>query len=159
AMQIEVRDGTVKVYKDVEEHEGKKADRADQQSANKLSDKEEEIIREANNAIRILSAEGSAVAFPVVFEDVRSDMINVSRRLRATDVRLFTQRIENDIIATLKEMIEALKKARQDNQDRKPPPPGQPGGQGNQKLIELLQELKMIRSLQIRVNKRTEDYA
>jgi hypothetical protein len=87
-------------------------------------------------------------------------MINVARRLRATDVSTFTQRMENDIIATLQEMIEALKKARQDNQNRKPPQPGQQGGgQGNQKLIELLQELKMIRSLQIRVNKRTEDYA
>ncbi len=160
AMQIEVRDGTVKVYKDIEGREIKKAERADQQASNRLSDKEEEIIREANKAIQILTAEGSAVAFPEVFTQVRDDMINVARRLRATDVSTFTQRMENDIIATLQEMIEALKKARQDNQNRKPPQPGQQGGgQGNQKLIELLQELKMIRSLQIRVNKRTEDYA
>jgi len=159
-MQIEVRDGTGKVYKDVEEHEGKKPDRADQQASNRWSDKEEEIIREANSAIQILSAEGSSVAFPEVFADLRDEMVKVSRRLRTTDVSLFTQRIENDIIAGLKEMIEALKKARQDNQNQKPPQPGQSGGgQQNQKLIELLQELKMIRSLQIRVNKRTEDYA
>src|SRR5262249_54152786 len=138
---------------------GKKAERADQQASNKLSDKEEEIVREANKAISILTAEGSAVAFPEVFTQVRDDMVNVARRLRATDVSTFTQRIENDIIATLQEMIEALKKARQDNQNKQPPPPGQGGGQNQQKLIELLQELKMIRSLQIRVNKRTEDYS
>jgi hypothetical protein len=159
AMQIEVRDGTIKVFKEIETHDGRKAERADQQASNKLSDKEEEIVREANKAISILTAEGSAVAFPEVFTQVRDDMVNVARRLRATDVSTFTQRIENDIIATLQEMIEALKKARQDNQNKQPPPPGQGGGQNQQKLIELLQELKMIRSLQIRVNKRTEDYS
>ena len=158
-MQIEVRDGTVKVFKEVEGHDTKKPDRADQQASNRLSDKEEQIIGEASKAIQILTAEGSSVSFPVVFEDLRDEMVKVSRRLRTTDVSLFTQRIENDIIAGLKEMIEALKKARQDNQNQKPPQPGQSGGQQNQKLIELLQELKLIRSLQIRVNKRTEDYA
>ena len=157
-MQIEVRDGTIRVFKDVEGREARKPDRSDQQASNKLSDKEEEIIREANKAIQILTAEGSSVAFPEVFTQVRDDMINVSRRLRATDVSVFTQTIENDIIAMLKDMIEALKKARQDNQNRQPPKPGQGGGQSNQKLIELLQELKMIRSLQVKVNKRTEDY-
>jgi hypothetical protein len=158
-MQIEVRDGTVRVFKEVEGHETKKPDRADQQTSNRLSDREEEIIREASTAIQILNAEGSSVAFPTYFEDLRDEMIKVSRRLRTTDVSLFTQRIENDIIAGLKEMIESLKKARQDNQKPKPPSQGGGGGQQNQKLVELLQELKLIRSLQIRVNKRTEDYA
>jgi hypothetical protein len=79
--------------------------------------------------------------------------------LRGTDVSLFTQKIENDIISMIQEMIEALKKARQENQKPKDPPPGGSGSPSDQKLIELVQELKMIRSLQIRVNKRTEDYA
>jgi hypothetical protein len=158
-MQIEVRDGTVRVFKDVEGHDTKKPDRADQQTANRLSDREEEIIREASTAIQILNAEGSSVAFPTYFEDLRDEMIKVSRRLRTTDVSLFTQRIENDIIAGLKEMIESLKRARQDNQKPKPPSQGGGGGQQNSKLVELLQELKLIRSLQVRVNKRTEDYA
>jgi hypothetical protein len=158
-MQIEVRDGTVKIFKEVEGHDTKKPDRADQQAANRLSDREEEIIREASAAIQILQAEGSSVAFPEVFDDLRGEMIKVSRRLRTTDVSLFTQRIENDIIAGLKEMIESLKRARQDNQNPKPPSQGGGGGQQAQKLVELLQELKLIRFHQIRVNKRTEDYA
>src|SRR5262249_55941958 len=80
--------------------------------------------------------------------------------LRVTDSGLVTQTIENDIIDTLKEMIEALKKARQDNQNQPPPPPGGGGGgqPQDQKLIDQLAELKMIRSLQIRVNARTETY-
>src|SRR5262249_54529633 len=71
AMQIEVRDGTVKVFKDIEARDSRKPDRADQQASNKLSDKEDEIVREANKAIQILTAEGSSVAFPEVFTDVR----------------------------------------------------------------------------------------
>ena len=68
--------------------------------------------------------------------------------------------IENDIIDTLKEMIDALKKARQDNQN-KPQKPQSGGGSPppqNQKLIEELQELKMIRNMQLRVNNRTITY-
>jgi hypothetical protein len=71
-----------------------------------------------------------------------------------------TVAIENDIIDTLKEMIEALKKARQDNQNKPSKPQsgsGSPPPQ-NQKLIEELQELKMIRNMQLRVNNRTITY-
>jgi hypothetical protein len=56
-------------------------------------------------------------------------------------------------------MIDALKKARQENSDPgKPGQPGKSGPPGDQKLLELLQELKMVRSLQKRVNDRTNTY-
>jgi hypothetical protein len=59
-------------------------------------------------------------------------------------------------------MVEALKKARKDNQQPKPPMPPMPpqsGGQPpDQKLIDMIAELKMIRSMQIRVNNRTTIY-
>src|SRR5205823_5887512 len=67
-----------------------------------------------------------------------------------------------DIIASLEDMVEALKKARKDNQDQnKPQPPKPSGPQGPPKpqdLISEIQELKMIRAMQERVNKRTEVY-
>jgi hypothetical protein len=98
------------------------------------------------------------VAFPEVLMQVRDDMQNVARRLGKADVGEVTQTIEQDIIATLKEMIEALKKAQQ-NLQNKNQKPGQPGQPGNQALIDLLAELKIIRSLQVRVNNRTLTYA
>jgi hypothetical protein len=57
-------------------------------------------------------------------------------------------------------MIDALKKARAENQPdpAKPGQPGKAGQPGDQKLLELLQELKMVRSLQKRVNDRTTTY-
>ena len=107
----------------------------------------------------MLEAEGSAVAFPEVFQQVRSDMIVVQKRLGNTDVFKVTQAIERDIIETLKEMIEALKKARQDLDAKKSPPsPGQPPPNQDQKLLDQIAELKMIRSMQVRVNARTQMY-
>ena len=89
------------------------------------------------------------------FIEVRDDMLNVTRRLGRADVGSVTQLTEQDIIAILKEMIEALKKAQS-------PGGGRGGGspnRGNQSLIDLLAELKIIRSMQIRVNSRTLTYA
>jgi hypothetical protein len=158
ALQIAVRDGTVSLDGVIQANENKQPTRADEQASNVLSDKEEEIVLEASGGLRLLEAEGSAVAFAEVFKQVRGDMITVAGRLRKTDTGKVTVTIENDIIDTLKEMIEALKKARQDNKN--PPKPSQPG-QGQKvdpRLIDMLAELKMIRSMQLRVNARTKVY-
>jgi hypothetical protein len=157
-MQIRVLAGTERVDKGIQGTADKKADRVHIQDSLKLSDDEKEIVLEASKAIEMLEAEGSAVAFPEVFQQVRSDMIVVQKRLGSTDVGKVTQAIERDIIDTLKEMIEALKKARQDLDSKKsapgsPPPPNQ-----DQKLLDQIAELKMIRSMQIRVNGRTQMY-
>ncbi|MFO0866338.1 MAG: hypothetical protein U0744_17125 [Gemmataceae bacterium] len=136
--------------------------REHKQDALRLSDREGEIVLEASKAIEMLEAEGSAVAFPEVFQQVREDMKSVQRRLGTADVGNLTQEIEKDIIASLKEMIDALKKAKQDLEDKKSPPPGPPGPTPppqDQKLLDQIAELKMIRSMQIRVNTRTTSIA
>ncbi|MGH9675920.1 MAG: hypothetical protein ACRD36_02360, partial [Candidatus Acidiferrum sp.] len=156
AMQIAVRDGTVALDKSIDK---KDPTREQQQLSNELSDKEDEIVREASKAIRIIQEEGSAVAFAEVFIQVRGDMTIVAGRLRKTDTTVVTQTIENDIIATLQEMIEALKKARKDNQNKQQQQPQQGGGSPqDQRLIDMIAELKMIRSMQLRVNSRTAVY-
>ncbi|MCI0681277.1 MAG: hypothetical protein L0Y71_04165 [Gemmataceae bacterium] len=159
AMQIAVYNGTKGVDAAVKQNADKQPSRENKQDSLRLSDNEGEIVVEARKAIEVLEAEGSAVAFPEVFQQVRDDMIHVQRRLGVTDVGEITQTIEQDIIDSLKEMIEALKKAKQDLQDKKnnPSPPGQSPPQDS-KLLELIQELKLIRSLQLRVNTRTKTY-
>src|SRR6266852_473432 len=156
-IQIEVYDGTVRVDKAIGTNPDKKASRAEEQRSLQLSDREEVIVVEANKAIQILEAEGTAVAFPQMFEQVRDDAKNVARRLGKADVGAVTQVIEQDIIAALKDMIEALKKAQADLKGQSQP--GQSGPPQNQKLIDLLAELKMIRAMQVRVNSRTKVYA
>jgi hypothetical protein len=157
ALQIGVRDDTVALDKVIKDNPNSQPTRADQQASNVLSDREEEIVREARAGLALLEAEGSAVAFAEVFAQVKGDMETVAIHLRKTDTGIVTVTIEDQIIDTLKEMIEALKKAQSDKKSQSGQS-SQSGMQRPDKLLDLLAELKMIRSMQKRVNQRTEVY-
>jgi hypothetical protein len=152
-MQEEVYEGTVRLDKipaaqRTHNHEIE---------ASRLSGRESQIVVEVDKAALVLREEGSAVAFPEAIEQMRDDMQQVVLRLAQTKVDKITQGVEEDIIAALKDMITALKKARKEQKNKKPPsgscsscePP----------LIDTLAELKMIRALQMRVNIRTARYS
>ncbi|MCC6125129.1 MAG: hypothetical protein IT426_09225 [Pirellulales bacterium] len=156
AMQVEVYEGTVRLDRVPE------AERTHDQEieSSRLSGRELQIVVEADKAIVLLREDGTAVAFPEAVEQMRGDMRQVVDRLSQAKVGQITQSIEQDIIAALKETIEALKKAQKDqeNQNKKPPPP-QEGQPQDPPLVDVLAELKMIRALQMRVNGRTERYS
>jgi hypothetical protein len=79
--------------------------------------------------------------------------------LGKADVGTVTQYIEEEIIAVLREMIDALKKAQKQLQEnRNNPNQNQQNPNQNQKLLDQIAELKMIRSMQLRVNSRTKVY-
>ncbi len=158
AMQIQVLVATENLDKAIAAQPDKLPDRTNKQDSLKLSDNEGDIVVEASKALEILQDEGSAVAFPEVFQQVREDMKHVQRRLGISDTAQVTQSIERDIVDTLKEMIEALKKAKKDLAESKSSPPPPSGPPPEQKLLEKIAELKMIRSMQIRVNTRTQTY-
>lgn len=127
--------------------------------AGKLASDERKLVVEADKALNLLLEEGSSVAFPETVSQMRDDMQQVSSRLDAAQVESITQGIEQDIIAALQEMIEALQKAQKDleqQQQQPQPPPGQPQ---DMPLVDAIAELKMIRALQMRVNTRTVRYA
>jgi hypothetical protein len=158
-LQIEVYEATKRIDVIVQQQPDKKPTRSEDLKAGEQSAKEGQIVVEANKAIQLLQEEGSAVAFPLVLEDVRDQMRIVQGRLFKTDVGAFTQSIEEDIIASLKEMVAALKKAQKDLKDKQNQPPPPPGGQPPpQRLIDMLAELRMIRSLQLQINNRTKAY-
>lgn len=158
-LQIEVYEMTKRIDAIVQQQPDKKPTRSEDLKAGEQSAKEGQIVVEANKAIQLLQEEGSAVAFPLVLEDVRDQMRIVQARLFKTDVGAFTQSIEEDIIASLKEMVAALKKAQKDLKDKQNQPPPPPGGQPPpQGLIDMLAELRMIRSLQVQINNRTKAY-
>jgi hypothetical protein len=158
-MQIEVKAQTVNIDNAIKKNKGQKS-QAEIQKSQVEAEKEMAIIAEADKALKLMEGEGSAVVFAGVLREVKGDMESVQRRLNEGRVEEQTQIIEQDIIDQLTMMKEALKKAKQDleNQQNKPPsdsPPGKP----NQKLIDLLNELKLVKSLQEQVNKRTIGYA
>lgn len=126
--------------------------------ASRLSNKESQIVLEADKALILLREDGTAIAFPEALSQTRDDMQQVVERLRRAKVGEITQAIELDIIAALEEMIEALQKAIEEQEERKGKPP-RPGRPQDPPLVDLIAELKMIRALQMRVNRRTARYS
>jgi hypothetical protein len=158
-LQIEVYDATRRLHGTIQSNPDQKASRNEDLKAGDLSGREGQIVMEANKALQLLEEDGTAVAVPQVLEQARDDMKKVQALLFKTEVGPFCQGIEEDIIAALKEIIEALKKAQQELKDRKDQPPPPPGGnKPPDPLINVLAELRMLRNLQVKVNKRTIDY-
>ena len=89
--------------------------------ASRLSGRESQIVVEVDKARLLLREDGTAVAFPEAVGQMRDDMQQVVGRLAQAKVGRITQGIEEDIMAALKEMIAALKKAQRDHENKKPP--------------------------------------
>jgi hypothetical protein len=128
----------------------------------KLARDEEEIAVEAIKALTLLKEEGSSVAFPEAVIELREDMLVVSRRLEESKVGKLSQAIEKDIIESLEEMIDALQKelekVEDEDKDQKDQKPQQQQEQ-EPPLVDKLAELKMLRALQLRINRRTRRLA
>jgi len=123
----------------------------------RLSREEKLILVEADKALQILKEDGTAIAFPRTVEQMRDDIAQIVDLLAETKVDELTLAVEQDVVMALKELIEALQKAKKDLKDKKPQKPSQgEGGEQQQSLIDKIAELKMIRSLQLRVNRRTK---
>jgi hypothetical protein len=155
-LQNEVLEGTVRL----DEVPQAKRDHDDEIEVARLSRQESEIVNEADKALLLLREEGSSVAFPETVEQMRDDMRQVVERLTAFKVGAITQGLEEDIIAALEETIDSLEKARKELEKKRTPPGQQPpaGQPVEPPLVDSLSELKMIRALQMRINKRTQRY-
>jgi len=155
-MQIEVHDATKLLA-------GKPSgdrDRNDEIEAGRLGRKESQIVIEVDSALALLHEEGSSVAFPEAVGQMREDMEQVVSRLSQAKADEITVGIEEEIIAALEEMIAALQKAQKDQEEKQQQQQqGQPGEPQDPPLVDALAELRMIRSLQMRVNHRTARYS
>ena len=150
SIQKIINQGTIRLDK----IETAKRTRSDELRSVELSRKEKELVKQANAALAVLKEEGSAVAFPEALTEVREDMKTVTNLLARADTGEFTQSVEKDIVTTLEEMVEALQK---EQQNKSKPSKSSPNCTPQAPpLIEMLAELKMIRSLQLRVNRRTK---
>lgn len=126
----------------------------------RLGREQTKIGAEAMKALELVRDDGSAVAIPQALEQVRDDSLQAAARLARGDVGGTTRGILRDLVAGLEEMLAALEQAQRDQQDQKSNPSGgRPAEPGEQPLVDKLAELKMIRSLQMRVNTRTERFS
>ncbi len=136
------------------------SDRERQLEASRLAREQGLIGNDALKALALVRDDGSAVAIPEALEQVREDSAQAAARLTRGDVGGTTRGILEDIVLSLEEMLGALEKAQREQQSKaQNPSGGRPAEPGEQPLVDKLAELKMIRSLQKRVNTRTKRYA
>jgi hypothetical protein len=154
-MQREVYEGTSRLDKASAEgvtHE-------QEIEAGRLSSHEAEIVAEADKALMLLREDGSSVAMPEALAQAREDMEQVVARLARANVGQVTLGIEEEIVTALEEMLDAVRQAMKDAEERRrDAQQGEPGTPQDPALVGLLDELRMIRALQMRVNTRTQRY-
>ena len=135
-------------------------DRQRQLEAARLGREQAAVGLDATKALTLVRDDGSAVAIPEALEQVRDDAAAAAGRLGRGDAGATTRGIVQDIVANLEEMLAALEKAQAQQQARqKGAAGGRPAEPGEQPLVDKLSELKMIRSLQMRVNTRTKRFS
>ena len=153
-MELRVYEGTLRLAKTPLDARGREVEI----ESGKLGIRQKRIVLDADRVLTLLREEGSSVAFPETVEQMREDMEQIAHRLGQTKVDNLTQNIEEDVIQTLQELIEALQKAQQELEEQQQQQQQQQQDQ-DQPLVDTLAEIKMIRSLQMRINTRTKRYA
>ena len=151
-----IRDATVKLA-------GSEAmSRREQQlEAARIGREQDEVSAEAARAILLVRDDGSAVAIPEALGQVRDDSSEAATRLARGDVTPTTVDLVGEIVTGLEELLAALEKSRRDEPQQQPAGEGggRPAESKEQPLVDKLAELKMLRSLQGRVNARTERFS
>ena len=143
---------------------GEDRDRQLDIQANKLSTEQLKVAMEGQRAMLLLKDEGSSQAFPEALEQVISDAQMVVKRLNGADVSAGTIAIEDEILGALDEMLQSLQevqKKREEEKQNQQQGGGQSPGGGEQEepLVGKIAELRLIKTLQLRVNRRTDRLA
>ena len=136
----------------------KKRDRSFEIEASRLSGKQSKIVGLIDATLVLFRNEGSAVALPEAALQLREDMELVMVRLDRAETGTLTQQIMEDILESLEEIIGAIEQSQQEQKQRKQASGQGQAGNSDPPLVDMLAELKMIRSLQWRVNRRTARY-
>jgi len=130
--------------------------------ADRLAVEQQTVIEDAESTLLLLRDDGTAQAMAESLLQARFDMTDVKTRLLQTAADAATLAVEDAIIDALQEMLEAIQitimeaKERQENAENQQQL--QQGGEEEEPLIQILTELRMIRSMQHRVNERTARY-
>ena len=124
--------------------------RADRLKLKKLASDERDLAEQAYQTLDILVEDGTSVVFPRVVSSLREDLESVGALLDDQRTGDYTQALQQEIELTLQELIDALQR----NLKKK-----KGGGSGQcdcePPLLPGSAELKLLRSMQLRVNRRT----
>ncbi len=128
--------------------------RRERQTASRLAGRELELGRITEDVADLLAEDGTTLVFPQIIRALGGDLEHAASLLSAFEVGAETQQVQKQIEATIEEILKALEVA-----EKNPPPPNPNKGRNSQSgsapLLPASAELKMVRSLQLRVNERT----
>lgn len=152
SMQLLVYQESVRLDQEVAESDPSRIARGKQ-----LATQEDEIVQEVDKALVVLREEGSSVAFPEAVEAIREDAASIVQLLDQGKAGELTQTLEQAVIEAIEEMVDALQKEMEKKNDDEQQQQGDPqqGEPQDKPLVDALSELKMLRSLQLRINRRT----
>ena len=121
-----------------------------------LAQQQTELASECAQTVNLLREDGTSVSILLAVEDIEADMGSVSGWLQESKVGDLTQSVQNDIIESLKQLIETTQKEMQEMKEQQQQSQQQEGPQQKPGLVELMAEIKMLRNLQLQVNRRTK---
>ena len=128
----------------------------DRQLAQQIAARELKLTIVCDDILDVLSEDGTTLVFPEIVTELQADLKHVGDSLGKLQTGKATRMVQKDIEDTLTEILGALEEAA-----KKPPPPNPNKGRQKQNqnssapLLAKSAELKMVRALQIRVNRRT----
>lgn len=121
-----------------------------------LGQEQSDLTRECSLTVGLLREDGTSVSILIAVEDIETDMKTVSGRLQQTKAFELTQSMQTDVIEALRELIETAQKEMEEmKQEERQQQQQQSRPQQKSPLVELMAEIKVLRSLQLRVNRRT----
>jgi len=122
-----------------------------------LAQQQSEVTLQCSQTVSLLREDGTSVAILLAVEDIEADMGSVSGWLQESKVGDLTQSVQSDIIESLKQLIETTQKEMQEmKEQQQQQQQQQQSAEQKQGLVELMAEIRMLRNLQLQVNRRTK---
>ena len=157
-LQKSIYDSTLRLDERLKKNDGKDADGTLSVESVRLSGRENDVYMEGTKALLLLQEDGTAVAMTEALASAVEDIEGVIELFNKANVGVSNQTRQENIIATLEELLEAIKRELKDMEDKEQQSQDgeSPGGEMMEALVDQLAELKMIRSMQMRINKTTQ---
>jgi hypothetical protein len=131
----------------------------DRQLAKRLATSELRLSTVCDDVLDVLGEDGTTLVFPEIVIELKADLEQAGELLDNLQTGDATRMIQKDIEDTVSEILAALEEAA-----KKPPPPSPNKGREKKNqnssapLLAKSAELKMVRALQLRVNRRTSRF-
>lgn len=131
--------------------------RTDHLRAGEAADTQSQAAQDCEAATRLVTDEGTTVLIPELLGQMAAEMLAIEQRLRKSDASDVARKAAEDVIASLEELLALVEKKRDENRkaDENPPEDApQPEQQPDDPLLSRSAELKLLRSVQLRLNGR-----